>query len=63
MTWNSSSTQNFLFCAGSRSGHFVFLPKHITCRWPVIGPKLSTVVSLAILQEKPPQIPAYRCWE
>ncbi len=46
---NSNFSQNFLLCAGSRSRHFIFLPKSITCQWPVIGPMLSTVVSLAIL--------------
>ncbi len=60
---NSNFSQSFLLCAGTRSGHFLFLPKHITCQWPVIGPKLSTVVSLATLQEKLPQIPTYRCWK
>ncbi len=60
---NSNFSQNFFLCAGSRSGHFIFLPKNITCQSPVIGPKLSMVVSLATLQEKPLQIPAYHCWK
>ncbi len=58
---NSNISQKFLFCARLRSGHYIFPPKNT--KRPVTGPKLSTVVSLATLQEKSPPILAYHYWK